>query len=132
VDGGKSSCWRTPQDDLKGSLQHWTDIPPVVSVTFVVSRKAVAMFDDRIKSNRNPICELIVQSTNSRSPTTYTDVQLGFGTLETSGEPFTNDFAVSVREDPKGWNGSSPLMVSAQVSTRVLMEGGSTTSKVIF
>jgi hypothetical protein len=102
VDGGKSSCWRAPQDDLKGALQHWTDIPPVVSVTLVVPRKAIAMFDNRTENNRNPICELIVQSTNSRSPTTYTDVQLDFGTLETSGQPFTNDFAVSVRKDPEG------------------------------
>ncbi|KAK4141757.1 uncharacterized protein C8A04DRAFT_30601 [Dichotomopilus funicola] len=42
-------------------------------------------------------------------------VQLAFGTLSTSGTPFSNSFRVSIREDPTGWQGTSPLLVSFRV-----------------
>ncbi|KAF1937809.1 hypothetical protein EJ02DRAFT_505767 [Clathrospora elynae] len=124
--------WRPLTQDLKGSFQNWTDIPSVVCVTLVVPRKVVAMFDDINKGNGTPICELQVQSSVSMKQAIYPDIQMGFGTVELSGQAFTNDYVVSVREDPKGWRGSAPMVVSVVVSTRALVEYGDAAGRVVF
>jgi hypothetical protein len=124
--------WRPQTQDLMGSFRSWTDIPSVVCVTLVVPRKVVAMFDDINKGNGTPICELQIQSSVSMKQANYPDIQIGFGTVEGVGKAFTNDYIVSVREDPKGWRGSAPMVVSAIVSTGALVEYGDAAGRVVF
>ncbi|KAF2823611.1 hypothetical protein CC86DRAFT_422601 [Ophiobolus disseminans] len=126
--------WR-PQSyfhDMKGVFRNWTDMPSVVCVTIVVPHKTVKMFDDLNKGNGTPICELQIQSSVSMKQANYPDIQMGFGTVETFGKPFTNDYVVSVREDPKGWRSLAPMVVSAVVSTCALVEYGDTAGRVVF
>jgi hypothetical protein len=117
---------------LSGPFRTWNNIPSAVCVTLVVPHKAVAMFDDINKGHGTPLCEMQVQSSISSSQANYPDIQVGFGTVTTSGKTFTNSFEVSICEDPKGWKGSTPLIVSAMVSTCALVEYGDTAGKVVF
>jgi hypothetical protein len=123
---------RTFLHSLNGPFRTWNNIPSAVCVTLVVPHKAVAMFDDINKGHGTPLCEIQVQSSISSSQANYPDIQVGFGTVTTSGKAFTNSFEVSVCEDPNGWKGSTPLVVSAMVSTCALVEYGDTVGKVIF
>ncbi|KAF2034802.1 hypothetical protein EK21DRAFT_55723 [Setomelanomma holmii] len=124
--------WRPQLQDLKGPFQNWTAIPSVLCVTLVVPRKVIAMFEDINKGNGTPICELQIQSSVSMKQATFPDIQMGFGTVEPSGKAFTKDYFVSVREDPMGWRGSMPMVVSAMVSTCALVEYGDAAGKVVF
>lgn len=107
-------------------------MPSVVCLTLVVPHSAVAMFDDIRNRNGTPICQLQVNSSVSMKEYFYTDIQLGFGNLTTTGTPFTNDFKVCVEDDQAGCNGKSPLIVSAMVSSGSLVEYGDTAAHVIF
>jgi hypothetical protein len=119
------------QHELSGGpFKKWVDMPTVVCLTLVVPHSAVAMFDDLMKGYGTPLCHLQVQSSGSES--LYSDIQLGFGTVKTSGIPFTADYSISVDDDPEGFQGKTPLIVSAMVSTGSLIAGGDPACGVIF
>jgi hypothetical protein len=62
----------------------------------------------------------------------YTDIKLAFGTVKASGEPYSAEYSVSVDDDPKGYQGMAPLIVSAMVSTTSLIYGGNPAFEVVF
>jgi hypothetical protein len=118
--------------DLKGAFRNWKYIPAVVCVTLIVPHKTVSMFGDLSNGNGTPICELRLNSSVSSKQAFYTNIQMGFGSLEPSGTAFTNGYHLTVQEDDKGWKGHSPLIVSAMVSTASLVEYGDEACNVVF
>jgi hypothetical protein len=113
------------QRDLSaGPFSRWTDMPTVVCLTLVVPHSAVSMFDDIMKGFGTPLCQLQVHSSFAHAVSYYTDIQLGFGSIKSSGTPFTADYSITVNDDPKGWQGNAPLIVSAMVSTGSLIDDG--------
>ena len=119
-------------DDLQGPLGSWSNMPSTVPLTMVVPRSKVSMFDDLNKNNGTPLCEIQIHSNKSSKQATFSDIQLGFGTVRSSGKPFTTERVLSVVEDTTGWKGSSPLIVSAIVPTSALFEYCDTAGKVVF
>lgn len=114
--------WHPRTFKLGGPFRKWEDIPTLMCVTFVVPHDKVSMFGDLANGHGTPLCQLQLNSSISPKEALYTDIQMGFGTIETSGSAFTNDYRVTVREDDKGWKGKSPLIVSTMVSTCTLTE----------
>ncbi|KAK4184367.1 hypothetical protein QBC35DRAFT_517620 [Podospora australis] len=53
---------------------------------------------------------------------TFAAVQLGFGTIKTLGSPYTINFSLQIEDDPEGWYGSSPLLVSFRVPSWILLQ----------
>jgi hypothetical protein len=123
---------RTFRHNLKGPFQNWQDIPAVVCVTLVAPHATVSMFGDLNNGHGTPLCELQLSSSISMKQAFYTDIQMGFGSISPSGEAFTNEYHVIVQEDDKGWNSQSSLIVSAMVSTCVLVEYGDQACNVTF
>ncbi|KAJ8107080.1 hypothetical protein OPT61_g9112 [Boeremia exigua] len=129
-----SDGWRSSSiaSELQGPFRGWIDVPPVVCITLVVPHQAVAMFSDINKGNGSPICQMQLHSSVSNSQALYPDIQLGFGTVRTSGKAFTNQYRITVTPDTEGWKGDSPLIVTAMVSTVSLVGYGDTAARVAF
>ncbi|KAJ5046777.1 uncharacterized protein L3040_004004 [Drepanopeziza brunnea f. sp. 'multigermtubi'] len=119
-----------------GGLAQWAKIPPAVCINLVIPRSKVGIFK-RIPRNQlgTPLVNGIVQSATSIfSPRAwqniFVDVHLAFGKVRTAGSKTDEDFRVIVDEDPLGWNGESPLLVSFTVpSWNVLVEPSNTLVK---
>ena len=123
--------WETKvaASELTGPFQRWSDIPPVVCVTLVVPREAVALFS---KGEGKPQCQLLLHSSASEEKFYYPNVQMGFGTVDTTGEAFSDQYRINVTPGTKGWRGKLSLIVSAMVSTKSLVRHGDTAASVIF
>ncbi|KAI4908457.1 uncharacterized protein J4E92_010856 [Alternaria infectoria] len=124
--------WHPRTFELGGPFCKWEDIPTLMCVTLVVPYAKVSMFGDLANGHGTPLCQLQLSSSVSQKEALYTDIQMGFGSIETSGTAFTNDYGVTVREDGKGWKGKSPLIVSAMVSTCTLTEYKDDACGVVF
>jgi hypothetical protein len=118
--------------ELRGLFRRWSDIPPVICVTLVVPRKAVALFSDISKGNGTPLCQLQLSSSITTEENFYPDIQMGYGKVQTTGEAFCDQYHISVTPDTEGWRGKSPLIVSAMVSTKSLVAHGDTAARVVF
>lgn len=96
---------RKPQDRFHG----WKDVPPVVCVVLKVPRQQLKCLEDMDADEiMTPIlqCEIYGPSFHN----IYSSIHLTFGETLVSvvdGEP-----QVTVKEDPKGWSGSSSLIVT--------------------
>ncbi|KAI4676515.1 uncharacterized protein J4E88_007433 [Alternaria novae-zelandiae] len=108
----------------KGPLRNWSTIPPTVCVTMAVPHSAVAMFADLLNGCGTPQCHIMTQTSLSAKQNVYPDIQLGFGTITTSGTKFTDDYTLSIKDDSQGWSGKAPLIVSTMVSTLGLVFEG--------
>ncbi|KAI9052180.1 hypothetical protein LZ554_003540 [Drepanopeziza brunnea f. sp. 'monogermtubi'] len=116
-----------------GGLAQWAEIPPAVCITLVVPRSKLGLFKS-IPRNQlgTPLVYGIVQSaTNIFSPKAwqniFVDVQLAFGKVRTAGSKHDEGFRVIVDEDPLGWNGESPLLVSFTVPSWIVLAEPSNT-----
>ena len=111
-------------DLAKSPLKAWKNVPEVVFVTLVVPRSALDKICNRKDEIGSPICHLVLQSSQSQKQNFYPDIQLGFGTVTTSGTCFMDEYSVTVTPDEDGWGGTAPLMVSAMVTTAFLVQDG--------
>jgi hypothetical protein len=123
---------RTFQPSLEGPFRDWKALPTVVCVTVVIPHAAVSAFNDPHNDNRHSLCELQISSSISPKQVIHADIQMAFGNITTSGRAFTNDYRVIVHEDDQGWEGKSPLIVSAMVSTYSLVLDGDPACHLIF
>ncbi|KAF2469196.1 uncharacterized protein BDR25DRAFT_230166 [Lindgomyces ingoldianus] len=123
----KYSWWQPKfyNHELKtGTFRNWKDIPEVVCITIAVPRSALTFFETPSRNYGTPACHIMVQSVNNITQYIFPDIQLGFGTTTPSGIPFTERYSLEVQDDSRGWGGDSPLIVSAMVSSCVLIEHG--------
>ncbi|KAL1798263.1 hypothetical protein ACET3X_002300 [Alternaria dauci] len=114
--------WYPRTFELGDSFRSWKGIPAVMCVTLIVPHNKVSMFGDLGKGHGTPLCHIQLTPSVSMKEAIYADIQLGFGTIEASGTAFTNEYRLTVREDEKGWEGGSPLIVSTMVSTCSLVK----------
>lgn len=123
---------RSSQAHVKSRFGAWENVPAIVCVTLVVPYAAVAMFKDVHDASGTPLCQLQLHSSVSPEDAFYPDIQLGFGSISVTGKPYTDEYALSIHEDGKNWQARSPLIVSAMVSTRALVEFGKQKCNVAF
>ncbi|KAH6634745.1 hypothetical protein B0J18DRAFT_486920 [Chaetomium sp. MPI-SDFR-AT-0129] len=98
----------------------WQNMPPSMVLTLKVPRSALSPLTqpDAKSIGIIPVHGVVRAPLNQSLDgweNFFPAVQLTFGTLSTSGTPFSNAFRVSIREDPTGWQGTSPLLVSFRV-----------------
>ncbi|KAH6632446.1 hypothetical protein F5144DRAFT_650490 [Chaetomium tenue] len=106
-------------------LAGWENMPPSVCITLKVPRSALRPLTDPPAHivGTTPLQVTMWRSQESPLPFEYTfaALQLGFGTLSTSGSRFTDSFAVNINEDPQGWHGDSPLFVTFRVPSDIIL-----------
>ena len=118
---------------LKDSpLRDWQDLPSVLCVTLVVPRQKLAAFQDSLRPDiGSPICHVMLQSPDGRQ-TVFSDLQLGFGHVQTSGVRYTGSLKVQIQADDKEWEGDAPLLVSTMIPTWVFLQYPDLSTEVIF
>ncbi|KAF8846769.1 hypothetical protein BDZ45DRAFT_812071 [Acephala macrosclerotiorum] len=105
----------------------WQDKPPAICVTLLVPRSSLGAFTSLQPLDLGtPILQTTLQSRNgfmTRTFNAFAELQLGFGTVKTVGERTDPKFKIIIDDDPKGWLGNSPVIVSFYVPTiAVLVE----------
>ena len=98
-------------------LRAWKDIPPAICLTVKVPRAKLAAFTKTPPMKLGtPIVHCILQASRSYLGRAWQNifavVQLAFGKISTSGSRDDDNFTITVTEDPRGWKGESPLLVS--------------------
>lgn len=99
-------------------INAWKLIPTVVCVTLRIPRERLKVFTDLPwkELGTPPVhCELKSSPGNSLSNSwhnIFAAIQLSFGEITTCGLRDDEEFTIDVLEDPRGWHGTSPLLVS--------------------
>ncbi|CAI6096017.1 unnamed protein product [Clonostachys chloroleuca] len=115
-----SQSMRSPSSD---NILSWTGLPPVVSITMIVSRVSLLPFMQGNSTNTNiaiPFLECLVKSPEAGT-NAFAALQTGFGTLCASGRRWTDDFQLQVSDDKAAWAGHCDLIVSFLVPSWILI-----------
>ncbi|KAJ3100925.1 hypothetical protein HDU96_010186 [Phlyctochytrium bullatum] len=103
-----------------GPLSRWKPLPKVICITLVVPRKKLEVFV-RDKLAGTPIAHLFLRLASMKE-CFYPNLQTGFGKIRGSGQKFTDNYTLSVEDDPLGWKGNAPFIVSTLAPTKFLLE----------
>lgn len=108
---------RTPKDRFNG----WKDIPAVVCVVLKVPRHQLKYLED-MDANKigTPMlqCEKYSDDPNVKFHNVHSSIHLTFGDILIS--VVDGESQVTVKEDPEGWSGSSPLIVTFYLASQTL------------
>ena len=104
----------------QGRFRGWRQVPPTVSVTFVVPRKSIQVLLDVDQTKLStPIMQAAVKNGSAHS--SFSSIKVGFGKVRNSGTG--SDPRIIFDADPAGWAGSSPLVVSFSLPSWMLHLG---------
>ncbi|KAK0123719.1 hypothetical protein ONS95_008728 [Cadophora gregata] len=131
--GITAGCMPSDAARFKEGLGSWNTLPPVVCVTLEVPRSKLHVLKETPRNQRgtsNVQC-CVQEDVNSHfingRQEIFSDVQLTFGRLSTGGEVSDEEVKVMIQEDSLGWAGTSPLIVSFNVPTWVVLREPSKT-----
>ncbi|KAL2145727.1 hypothetical protein VTI28DRAFT_6422 [Corynascus sepedonium] len=116
------------QSTMQPAFTKWSSIPNTLAVTVVVpfkSWKQLTQISTRTDQRGEPVVELLghlrFRPKKNSSPggeeKHYFGIRISFGNITTRGSRDQDDFAIHMREDEAGWNGTSPMVVSYFVPT---------------
>lgn len=104
----------TRRGDDAGPLRMWSDIPAGVFLTIVIPRSQwISIHSAAIASRIGFAVE--GSMTSPAWHNLFADVQVAFGSLESTGERGNPSFSVAVKEDKLGWAGHSPMIATFYV-----------------
>ncbi|KAI1339893.1 MYND finger [Xylariaceae sp. FL0016] len=108
-----------------GRFHAWKNIPEIVCLTVVVPRVHIKhLYGTRDSQISAPTLEGILKSGQDTGTSAWRNlfscVQLMFGEAEANGDPHQDDFSLSVRSDPLGWQGNSPMIAAFYVPAAAL------------
>jgi len=108
---------RTPGDFFDG----WQVVPPVVSVVLKVPRAFLKVLEE---SNRMDIGIpiLVCETRGLNAQNMHSSIRLTFGDIVYSGQHA--DARVVITEDPAGWHGKSPLILSFDAASWLFTKFG--------
>lgn len=119
-----SEDWLTEairRGDDAGPVKMWPDIPDGVFLTIVVPKAQwISVYSAALASRIGFAVEGSMRCTQGSKAVwhnLFADVQVTFGSLETSGERGSSSFSVTVKEDKLGWAGESPMVATFYVPT---------------
>lgn len=95
-------------------IKGWDYIPPVVSVTVIVPRKAFEKLFSGSKQLAIASPTIVAELKSSEWHNLYSDVHILFGDVKSS-DPDEN--SLEIEQDVLGWEGSSPLIASFYIPT---------------
>ena len=105
---------RSPQDRFRG----WKDVPPVVCVVLKVPRRNIKILED-MDPDEILTPSLECHSSGPNFENAHSSLQFVFGDIERSVSK--GESAVRIREDHKGWEGCSDLIVTFYMSSWILL-----------
>jgi len=104
---------RTPGD----LFDKWNEVPPVVSVILKVPRSRLRILEDTIRMDTgNPI--LLCDTMGLRGENLHSFIRPTFGEVHISGRH--GNAQATINEDPTGWDGNSPLIISFDIPSWLL------------
>lgn len=125
------SAFGNARDGLLGSAE-WNTPPPSACVTLQVPRSKIKILTDRPASQLGiHILNCCLLSANHTWQNNFAVLQFGFGKVTTSGQRNGPNYKVHIEEDPQGWEGSSPLLVSF-LTPSWMLEHDKTTVSLFF
>ena len=104
---------RSPRDRFLG----WKEVPSIVCIVLKVPRHHLNPLEEMEPDQIKPPM-LQCESGDDKFHTIHTSVQLIFGELELSG--VADKCSAVIKENPKGWEGQSPLIASFYLPSWVL------------
>ncbi|KAL1636715.1 hypothetical protein SLS58_009632 [Diplodia intermedia] len=105
----------------------WSSLPNIVNVTLKVPRSKLRMFHE-VEKRQLGTPPLICHTYTATERSSFAAIHLAFGTEQCTGERNTQDFALKIQQDGRGWHGESPLWVSFLVPTVILLSNARTLS----
>ncbi|KAI1413398.1 hypothetical protein F5Y13DRAFT_198693 [Hypoxylon sp. FL1857] len=105
-----------------GGFNAWKNMPEVVCVTVVVPRERIDnLYSTELSKMNAPTLEGVVKSSDPFGwQNLFASVHVAFGQVETRGNREADDFSITIRQDPLGWQGTSPLIASFYVPSGAL------------
>ncbi|KAL7619536.1 hypothetical protein AAE478_010076 [Parahypoxylon ruwenzoriense] len=105
-----------------GGFNSWRNIPEVVCLTVAVPRQQIdRLYSTDMTKLNSPTLEGLLKSSNPFGwQNCFANVHVAFGHVDTSGDREADDFSITVRPDPLGWQGNSPLVASYYVPSSML------------
>ncbi|KAJ7481765.1 hypothetical protein FB451DRAFT_1237083 [Mycena latifolia] len=101
-----------------GPMAKWDRVPSLVRIILIVPREKLAFLETISESIGTPLLQCEFKGTGRRTHDIFTSVHAAFGTINrtgTEGRP-----SVIFTEDPRGRAGTSSLIASFVVATRLL------------
>lgn len=112
VDAPNFSVITNGRDRILGSAE-WKSPPPSSYVTLQIPRSKIRIFTDCPASKLGiHILNCCLLSEDHTWQNNFAVLQFAFGKVSTSGQRNGSNFKVHIDEDPQGWEGNSPLLVS--------------------
>ncbi|KAI5922011.1 MYND finger [Camillea tinctor] len=103
-----------------GCFDAWKSIPDLLCVTIIVPRKNIEhLYSTKPSKITAPTLNVSLKSPDWENY--YSSMHVAFGDIETSGVSSSDSFSVSIRPDPRGWQGKSPMVVSIYAPTNALL-----------
>ncbi|CZT09134.1 uncharacterized protein RAG0_13991 [Rhynchosporium agropyri] len=134
IPGLSVGCQPSDAAKFKNGLGAWKSLPTVVCMTLVVPRAKIE-FIRKLTPNQlgspNVLCTIQAASASQFSiggwQEIFADVHLTFGELTTEAEATDDEHKVLIKEDPLGWKGKCPLLVTFNVPSWVVLRDPSKT-----
>ena len=105
----------------RGRFRGWRLVPPTVSVTLVIPKTSIQVLLDMDQARISiPAMQATLQGPSEHH--NFSSIRLGFGKVKHSGTD--SDPRITFDADPLGWAGSSPLVMSFSVPSRMLHREG--------
>jgi hypothetical protein len=106
---------RSPRDRFRT----WKEVPAIVCLVLKVPRHHLKPLEEETDPDQIGTPMLQCESSGATFHNIHTSIQLIFGELEISKA--AGETSAVIKEDPKGWQGESPLIVTFYVPSWILM-----------
>ncbi|KAJ5374296.1 hypothetical protein N7517_006302 [Penicillium concentricum] len=109
------------------TLQGWQKMPCTVSIALRVPRSKLEPFiagTMKVGGFTPPLHAILQSSPRAANQWQhmFAATQIGFGILKTKGSRYSDSFEVEIDEDPLGWKGNSPMLLSFYVPSWILLQ----------
>ncbi|OJJ43643.1 hypothetical protein ASPZODRAFT_74025 [Penicilliopsis zonata CBS 506.65] len=113
------------QAEYHASPLSWKELPSAVCATVAIPHSNVTLFQVGSQADYGtPILQVVLASPPGWPKIFqhhFAGPQIGFGTLTAQGTRFTENYTIKVQNDPMGWDGTAPLIVSIMIPTWLVL-----------
>ncbi|PCH44295.1 hypothetical protein WOLCODRAFT_138924 [Wolfiporia cocos MD-104 SS10] len=101
-----------------GRFSSWKTVPSLVRIIMVVPREKISVLQESVEQIGTPLLQCAVRGKQIYN--IFASVHAAFGRATSMGSK--SDPWVTFEEDPEGWDGTSPLVVSFTMATLFITE----------
>ncbi|KAJ6581191.1 hypothetical protein B0H19DRAFT_930096 [Mycena capillaripes] len=101
----------TPIDRSSGLFKGWKEVPPIVFLVLVVPREKIRLLEGESGQQLgSPMLHCMLRGTTSKFSNIFSCIRAILGTTSIQGSG--SDTQIKITEDPDGWSGTAPLVIS--------------------